>query len=180
MPGSIDKAKAALEASGYAGQTVVILCPTDMPVHNAFGLVTADTLTRMGMKVDVQQSDWGTVIQRRTNRGTVEKGGWSMFATTGFAAGLGTPGITYVQRGQGAAGWYGWWDSPGAESLVQDWLDAPDVAGQAKAADALGRLSLDEAATVPLGQYVRRTAYRKRITDVLPGPMSYPWNVRPA
>jgi len=179
MPGSIEKARAALAAAGYANQKTVVLSATDIPIHNALGQVTEDTLRRMGMNVDLQQSDYGTVVQRRNNRESVEKGGWSIFHTTGLAVGLGTPAITYVQRGQGASGWYGWWNSKSAEDLVQAWLEAPDRTGQAKAAEALGRLSLDEAGTVPLGQYFRRTAYSKRITGVLQGPMSYPWNVRP-
>ncbi len=101
MPGNIEKAHVALTDAGCGGQRVVVLSATDVPVQNAFGQVTADLLTRIGMKVDLQESDWGTVVQRRTNQDTIEKGGWSVFHTTGSAVGLGSPGITYVQRGQG-------------------------------------------------------------------------------
>ena len=70
--------------------------------------------------------------------------------------------------------------SPAAEAMVQDWLTAPDVPAQTRIARQLGRLALDEVATVPLGQFTIRTVVTKRITGVLQGVAPYPWNVRPA
>jgi peptide/nickel transport system substrate-binding protein len=179
MPGSADRARAALKEAGYNGQTVAIINPTDYPDIGPLGQVTAATLKEIGMTVDLRESDWGTVIQRRASREPVEKGGWSIFHTTGTAVGLANPAMSYIVRDQGPTGWFGWWESAKAEDLVQQWLYAPDEAGQNAAAGALGALALDEAGTVPLGQFYGRTAYRKSITGILPGPMSYPWNVRP-
>ncbi len=67
-----------------------------------------------------------------------------------------------------------------AEQLTQEWLDAPDEAGQKKAAHALGRLALEETATVPLGQFTLKTAYRKTLTGMPHGSAPYPWSVRRA
>ena len=38
----------------------------------------------------------------------------------------------------------------------------------------------DDVATIPLGQFFARTAYRRTIRDVPKGSMTYPWGVRPA
>ena len=67
-PRSLDRAKAALAASGYRGERVVIINPTDFPLIGPHGQVTADLLRRMGMNVDLAESDWGTVVQRRVRR----------------------------------------------------------------------------------------------------------------
>ena len=180
MPASLDQARAALKQAGYAGQQVVILNPTDNADITPLGYVTADLLKRMGMNVDLRDSDWGTVVQRRASREPVEKGGWSIFHTTGPAVGLADPAMSYTVRGQGPTGWTGWWGNERAEALTQEWLNARDPAAQRQAAEALGTLALAQAGTIPLGQFVGRTAHRAAITGLLPGPLAYPWNVRPA
>jgi peptide/nickel transport system substrate-binding protein len=178
MPQSLDKAREALKASGYAGEKVVIINPTDFPDIGPLGQVSADILQKIGMNVDLAETDWGTVIQRRGSREPTDKGGWSIFHTTGPAAGWGTPATSLLVRGQGARGWFGWWDSPKAEALTEEWLFAADAAGQQKAAKELGRLALEEVATVPLGQFTLRTAYRRTLTGMPHGSAPYPWSLK--
>ncbi|MFH5926130.1 ABC transporter substrate-binding protein [Roseomonas xinghualingensis] len=178
MPGSLDQARAALREAGYAGEKVVIINPTDFPDIGPLGQVTGDALRRIGMNVELAESDWGTVIQRRNSREPVERGGWSIFHTTGSSNTYGSPAMSPLIRGQGEAGWFGWWKSDRAEELTTAWLDAPDEAGRARAAEALGRLALDEVATIPLGQFTIRTAFRRNLTGLLEGSTPYPWNIR--
>jgi peptide/nickel transport system substrate-binding protein len=180
MPGSVDKARTMLKEAGYGNQKVVIINPTDFPDIGPLGQVTADALKRAGMNVELAETDWGTVIQRRNSREPVEKGGWSIFHTTGPAGFYGSPAMSPLLRGQGEAGWFGWWQSDRAEALTNEWLYAPDEAGQKKAAAELGRLGMEEVATVPLGQFTLRTAFRKDITGILDGTAPYPWGVRRA
>ena len=132
------------------------------------------------MNVDLQESDWGTVIQRRTSREPVEKGGWSIFHTTGSSPGYSNPAVSTLVRGQGAKGWFGWWDSPKAEAMVQEWIDAADPAERHRLAKAIGDLALEEVATMPLGMFYVRTAFRKGLTGMLEGPIPYPWGLRRA
>ncbi len=179
MKGDLEAAKKLLKESGYAGEKVVIINPTDFPAIHPMGVVTADLLKRMGMNVELAESDWGTVVQRRASREPVDKGGWSIFHTFGSAISYATPATSSLVRGLGKDGWFGWWENAQAEQLVQDWLEAPDSAAQkAKAAD-LARLTMSEVGTVPLGQWYGKTAYRRSITGVLQGVSPYPWNVRP-
>jgi peptide/nickel transport system substrate-binding protein len=180
MPGDYEAARKALKDAGYAGQTAVVINPTDFPPIHPGGLVAADMLTKIGMKVDLQETDWGTLIQRRVNREPVDKGGWSLFCTFGPSYGYSNPATNGIIRGQGLAGWYGWWESAKAEQLVQDWLDAPDEARQKAVATELARFTMEELPFVPLGQWFGKTAYRKSITGVMQGLAPYPWNVRPA
>jgi peptide/nickel transport system substrate-binding protein len=62
--------------------------------------------------------------------------------------------------------------------LAESWLFAPNEAEQKSLAARLGRLALDDAAFIPLGQFRIRTAFRRNITGILPGSSPYPWNVR--
>ncbi|WP_335904884.1 ABC transporter substrate-binding protein [Acidisphaera sp. L21] len=178
MPGDIARARAMLKEAGYGGQRVVIINPTDFPDIGALGQVTADALKQAGMNVDLNESDWGTVIQRRNSREPVEKGGWSIFHTTGGATTYGNPAMSPLIRGQGAAGWFGWWKNDRAEALTDTWLYAPDEATQKKAAAELGRLGLEQAPTLPLGQFTLRTAVRRSVTGLVEGLAPYPWGAR--
>ena len=178
--GDLAEARRMLREAGYAGQKVVVINPTDYPAIGGLGQVTADTLAKAGMNVDFQESDWGTVTQRRVSREPVERGGWSIFHTTGSAAGYSNPAVSALVRGQGAQGWFGWWDSPKAEAMVQEWLDAPDESSQRRIAQAISTMALEEVATIPLGLFFVRTAYRKTLTGLLQGVAPYPWNIRQA
>jgi len=178
MEGNLDTARRLLAASGYAGQRVVVINPTDFPLIGPLGQVTADLLKQMGMNVDLQESDWGTVVQRRAQREPVEKGGWSIFHTTGSSSGWSNPAVAQQLRGQGTKGWFGWWDNSRQEELVRDWLAAPDEAAQTRVAMAIGELAMEEVPSIPLGQYYIRTVFRKNIVGMLQGPCPLPWNLR--
>lgn len=180
MPGDMARAQAMLRASGYSGQRVVVLNPTDFQLIGTLGQVTADLLRRLGMNVDLQDMDWGSVIQRRSSRGGVDQGGWSAFHTFGNATTWSNPAASVIVRGQGAAGWFGWWDSPKVEELTREWLDASDPVEQSRLARAVGDLAMEDVATIPLGRFFVKTAYRPTITGILQGPSPFPWNVRPA
>jgi peptide/nickel transport system substrate-binding protein len=179
MKGDVAAGRAALKEAGYAGQRVVIINPTDFPAIHPLGLVTADLLKRLGMNVELAETDWGTVVQRRSSREPVEKGGWSIFHTFGSSAAYAAPATSPLVRGQGKDGWFGWWESARAEQLVQQWLDAPDEPAQKRVASELANLAMAEVATIPVGQWYGKTAFRRSITGVLQGVSPYPWNVRP-
>ncbi len=180
MRGDVDAARRMLAASGYAGEPVVVINPTDYPVIGALGQVTAALLKTIGFNTELRESDWGTVIQRRTNREPVDKGGWSVFHSTGAATAYANPVASTLVRQQGAAAWFGWPEDPASEAMVQDWLAAPDEPTRTRIADAIGASALESVATVPVGQFFVKTAFRRQITGVLQGIAPYPWNVRPA
>ena len=180
MPGSLEAARALLKEAGYAGQKVSIINPTDFPDIGPLGQVTFDNLKKAGMNVELRDSDWGTVVQRRASREPVEKGGWSIFHTTGGAPAYGSPVTSPLVRGQGERGWFGWWTSPKAEELTEAWVAATDAATQARLAHELGRLALDEVATIPVGQFYLQTAFRTSLTGMIKGVSPFPWGIRPA
>ncbi len=180
MPQNMDKAKALLKESGYAGEQVVIINPTDFPEIGPHGHVMDDTLRRLGMNVDLRESDWGTVIQRRNSREPTDKGGWSIFHTGGNAYPYGSPASSALMQPIGERGWFGWWKNEKAAELIEAWLYAPDETTRTRLAAEVGRLALEDVATVPLGQSYLKTGYRTSLTGILPGSAPYPWAVRRA
>ena len=180
MRGDLTLAAQMLKEAGYTGQPVVVINPTDFPAIHPLGLVTADMLKKIGMNVDLQETDWGTVVQRRSSMEPVEKGGWSVFHTFGSSASFSSPATHTLITGRGKKGWFGWWDNAEARSLTEQWLTAPDAAGQDKAAKALSHVAMTDVGATLVGQWYGKTAFRRSITGVLQGVSPYPWNVRPA
>lgn len=168
----------ALRATGYKGEKVVILNPADNATLAPLGPITAELLRRAGLNVELLDMDWGTLLQRRNNRGPVERGGWSLFHTTWPSIAIANPVLNTTVRGEGATGWPGWFESAEMERLTNQWLDATDPAQQARLMGEIHALALREVPTVPLGIYYPKTAYRAELTGVLGGSVRYPWNVR--
>lgn len=170
-------AKKALAEAGYKGEKVVLMGASDLPNLKALGDVSADMLAQAGFNVDYQVMDWGTVVQRRAKKDSVEQGGWSAFGT--FWAGLdqANPAGHSFLRGTGEAGAIGWPKSDAIEALRQSWLDAPDLAAQKKLAVDLQKQAFTDVPYVPLGQYFFVTAYQQNITGVLDGVPVF-WNVK--
>jgi peptide/nickel transport system substrate-binding protein len=177
-PPDLDRAKAMLREAGYRGEKVVVINPSDLPSIGPFGQVTADLLRRLGMNVELVETDWGSVVQRRTSREPPERGGWSIFHTWWPSPSILNPATSPILRGQGAAGWFGWYANPRVEQLAAEWLVAADAADQARLAEAIQQESFRQVPVVPLGRYFIRTAYRAGLTGFLKTASSYPWNVR--
>ncbi len=176
-PRDVERSKRELAAAGYGGEPAVLLVATDFPHLKAMSEVGADILKRIGMNVDYQAIDWGTVLTRRGSRAPAAQGGWSGFFTFSAGADNATPAGHTMLRGNGDAGWFGWPTDPRIEELRNAWFDAPDLEAQKKVAAELQVQAFQSVPFVPLGQYFQATAYRATMTDVLPGFATF-WNVR--
>ncbi|MDE2581895.1 MAG: ABC transporter substrate-binding protein [Rhodospirillales bacterium] len=168
-----------IKAAGYKGEKVVLLAPTDFPILKAEADVCNDMMKRIGLNVDYQAMDWGTVVQRRAQERSPEKGGWSVFNT--FWSGLDqfNPVGHVFLRGNGKKGMMGWPSAPKIEALRQQWIEAPTLAAQKKLAVELQLQALHDVPYIPLGQSFAATAYRKSIQGILNGFVIF-WNVRRA
>lgn len=174
----IDAARKAVVDSGYDGEPVVILNPTDVPQIYPHGLFTADLLTRMGMNVELQDTDWGTVIQRRESRAPTQEGGWSIIHSAWPAVSIDNPVTNAMIRGQGDAGWWGWYDDPEMETLVSQWLDAPDATAGTALFDQIHARALQEVPSIPLGRTFQNGAMHKSLNGMVLGSTDLFWNVR--
>ena len=176
-PRDLDKARAAVKASGYAGEKIVVINPTDFGTIAPMGRVTHDLFLKLGLNSELVETDWGTVVQRRAKRDSVEHGGWSAFHTWWPGISIALPVANTLLRGQGETGWPGWFKDEKIEAMMGEWLAAPDAEAQKRIAHAINREAMEQVATIPLGLFKIRTAFRG-ITRPLPGTAPYPWGIR--
>ncbi len=176
-PRDWDRSRQALKAAGYQGETVALIVPTDFPNLKALADVGADMLRRIGMTVDYQAMDWGTLLTRRAKKDPVAQGGWSLFFTFSSGTDQMTPATQLMMRGNGANAWFGWPDDPKLEELRAAWFAAPDAAAQKQVAEQLQLRVFETVPFVPLGQYFQPTAYRSNVTGMLSGFATF-WNVK--
>ena len=180
MDGSLDAARALLRASRYDGRKVVIISPADNVNLSPLGAVTADLLQRIGMQVDLVTTDWGTLVARRASQKPPAEGGWNIFHTTAVAPEFASPASHLVLRGNGRAGWPGWFTNPKMESLRTAWFTAPDLAAERKLAGEMEQEAFDTVPYVPLGQFKQPTLYRTALQGIVPATAPLFWGLRKA
>src|SRR5947208_131665 len=106
------EAKKLLAESGYDGTPVVIMAPGDVVTLKAQPIVAAQLLRDAGFKVDVQATDWQTVVGRRASQKPPKEGGWNMFFTNWVGADVMNPVVNVSISGKGKnGGWFGWPDN---------------------------------------------------------------------
>jgi len=171
--------KTALEKAGYQGETVVLMSATDQPTNYPLALVAADMLKRVGVSVDYQAMDWGTVVQRRALTKPPAEGGWNLFCTGFSGLDWFSPASHLPLRGNGKNAWFGWPTLPKLETLREAWFNAPDPAAQKKIGAEMQQQAFDDVPFYPLGMIQSVTAFRPDITDVPEGFVIF-WNVRRA
>ncbi len=176
-PRDLEKAKRLIAEAGYQGEKVVLLDPTDFAVLHALALVTADLLHQIGINVEVQAMDWGTLLGRRTSTAPVDRGGWSVFLTTFPGIAILDPAVDAPLRANGADAWFGWPDDPAIERLRDAWIAAPGEAERKTIAANLQRQAFASVPYIPTGEYSARTAFHNNLSDVDIGPALFMWNV---
>jgi len=176
--GDLETAKRMIKEASYNGQKAVIINPTDFPTIGPLGDITYDLMKKIGIDVELQDTDWGSVVQRRATKEPVEKGGWSVFHTWFTGGFILNPVVTAPYRGQGASAWFGWYDNPKIEQMTQEWLDAEDDDTRKKIAAAIQLENYSQVPTINLGQFQIPTAYRKSLSGKLEftGPVF--WNIK--
>jgi peptide/nickel transport system substrate-binding protein len=167
----------AVAASGYGNERTVLLIPSDFPLLKALGDVGADLLKRIGINVDAQYSDWGSVLQRLAKTDPVEQGGWSVFHTYWSGLDEFDPAVHTYIRGNGRAASRGWPTSEKLESLRDEWLFSDDITDRQRIAALMQEQVFVDVPYIPLGQILPATVYHRSITDVLQGYALF-WNVR--
>jgi peptide/nickel transport system substrate-binding protein len=173
------EAKKLLAESGYDGTPVVIMAPGDVVTLKAQPIVAAQLMKEAGFKIDLQATDWGTVVSRRASQKPIKEGGWNMFFTNWNGADLANPIVNFAIGGKGKnGGWFGWADDPKIESLKNDFARATTLEDQKKIATEIQKEAYEQVIYIPLGQYTQPTAWRKSLTGILDGPATpIFWNI---
>ena len=173
------EAKKLLAESGYDGTPVVIMAPGDVVTLKAQPIVSAQLLREAGFKVDVQATDWQTVVTRRASQKPPKEGGWNMFFTNWSAADVINPIASLPTSGKGKNGaWFGWPEDAKLESMRDAYARSTSPDEQKKIAAEIQAYVLEQVIYIPLGQYKAPSAWRKSLSGVLDGPATPVfWNI---
>jgi peptide/nickel transport system substrate-binding protein len=173
------EAKKLLAESGYDGTPVVIMAPGDVVTLKAQPIVAAQLMKEAGFKIDLQATDWGTVVSRRTSQKPIKEGGWNMFFTNWNGADLSNPIVNFAIGGKGKnGGWFGWAEDAKIESLKNDFARATTPEAAKKIATEIQKEAYEQVIYIPLGQYTQPSAWRKSLTGILDGPATpIFWNI---
>jgi peptide/nickel transport system substrate-binding protein len=174
---SADQVKDMLAKAGYAGERLVFLHTTDQPFYNLACQVVVAQLTRVGVNIDDQAMDWGTVLQRRASREPLAKGGWSLFVSVTPVPEYRDPLLASLLRGNGKDAWIGWPDIPRIEAAYNAWLDSDDPAERTRLEREIQLAAFESVPFIPLGRYMPSAAWSSALSHPLKGPAPVFWNV---
>ncbi|HVZ10015.1 ABC transporter substrate-binding protein [Rhodopila sp.] len=169
-----------LKEGGYNGERIVFMHPTDPPAYDVLCSVAEGAFRRVGLDIDVQTTDWGTVTARRVSKEPLEKGGWSIFPSGFPPVDYANPVLAGGLRTNGKDAWVGWPENARIEALRSAWIDSPDPAEQKRLAAQIQLECFNYVPYIPLGQYLPAGAWRSNITGQLRGPAPVFWNVSKA
>jgi peptide/nickel transport system substrate-binding protein len=161
--------KRLIAESGYKGEKIVLMSP-EIPEYHAMDEVARALFQQLGLNVDYQAMDWGTLSSRARSTDPAVRAGWGCYGV----------------------GWAGLWPSnpgsnvplsavkpnPKIEALRDAWFDAADLPAQQSIAAQIQVLALQEPPFIPLGQYFIPYAHRREVSGFVAAPITAMWNVR--
>jgi peptide/nickel transport system substrate-binding protein len=175
---SVDDVKRMLDAAHYGGEKIVFLHPTDQIAYHAFSTVVVDAFHKVGLNVDEQMTDWGTVVQRRPSKEPLDKGGWSMFPAGAPGPEFVDPLLANTLRSNGPKAWFGWPNDPVLEAAYSAWVDAPNDAARRPQEVAFQAAAFNSVPSITLGQYLPHAAWRSNVTGLQKGSAPVFWGVQ--
>jgi len=171
------KARQLLKESGYNGEPVLVLQPTDQQVLRDLAEVAIAQMKSIGINVQVQAGDWAQISQRRARKEEPAKGGWQLFATTTLSVLMfdGVSNFPIVSTCDKA--WFGWPCDRELEALRDQWIREPDDARRKAIAVKMQERAMASVPLVPVGQAFSPIAYRSNVRGFLEAPVPVFWNV---
>jgi peptide/nickel transport system substrate-binding protein len=180
-PRDLAAAKKMVAESGYKGEPIVLMSPSDQPSIQQSAQVANALFKSLGLNVQYTSVDWGTMIQRRNSRELPEKGGWSCYCTSWVGLSVASPATHLPLRAEGEKN-KAWWRATNErmEGLRDAWFAAPDLAAQKAICADMQREALAEVPFIPLGTSFQPTAFRDTLSGFAKSPYPVFWGVRKA
>lgn len=178
----VARARALLAEAGYEGETLVLLgTPTLAPI-NAMTQVLAERLKQAGVNVDVQITDFATMLQRINQRETPgqprDHGTYDLFAYYAVGSSWFHPLMNVpLDLSCGGRNWPGFPCDPEGEALRQAFLSAP-TADQPAKFEKFQRYLWTFLPYIPAGQFDVVNSYSPKISGVLDAYFLPFWNIQ--
>ncbi len=171
------KSKELLKEAGYDGTPIVLLQSTDLAALTNLAPVAKQLLEKGGFKVDMQSSDWQTVVSRRVRRDPANAGGWNLMLTSWVSADVLNPVMSGFVNASCDKAAFGWPCDAQMEKLRDDFAREPDPAKQKAIVEAVQMRQREEVTHVHLGQYYVPIATTSKVSGVLTAPAPVFWNM---
>ena len=160
-----------------SGPTVVLLHSTDLQILTNLGPVAKSLMEKAGFKVDMQSSDWQTVVARRAKKEPTAAGGWNAMLTSWVSADVLNPVSTSFVNASCDKAAFGWPCDEQLEKLRDDFARETDPAKQKAIAEAVQQRAIEFTPEIPVGEYIQPVAMRKNVKGYLTSPVPVLWNV---
>jgi peptide/nickel transport system substrate-binding protein len=166
-PRDMDLARKLVREAGYDGTPIVQLATPESPTLNPLSEVARAMLADIGLKVDYQTMDWGTLLNRVRSRDAANP--WHCYAVTWSGLWVTNPGSSIPL--------YGETPDPAMLELKEAWLRAPDLAGRQEVAARMQRAAFENPPFIPLGQWRTPQLMRDNVKGVVKASTAVFWNV---
>ena len=174
----LDRARAAVRASGYDGAPVAVLDAQDSTISSTFARVAADRMRRAGLNVDLQAMDWATLVTRRLSKNPVGQGGWSLFVSAPAAVDLMDPVSHIALRSAGErTALPGWPSDAEMERLRDAYAAAATEDDRKRLAAATQARALEVVPYVPIGMMSLVRGHAASLEGILDAAVPVYWNV---
>ncbi|QCI65894.1 ABC transporter substrate-binding protein [Phreatobacter stygius] len=169
-------ARQMVRDSGYDGTKIVVLDATETALSPATQVV-AQAMREIGLNVDYQAMDWGTLSSRRTSKNPVGQGGWSVFMSGPASPDMAEPVGHLALRSNCDAAWFGWPCDEAIEKLRAAFTMVPDLEGRRAIARQIQERALETVPYVPVGQFWLVRAHQASLTGLIAAGLPVYWNV---
>jgi len=140
----------------------------------------AQMMRDIGLNVDYQAMDWGTLSSRRTSKNPVEQGGWSAFTSGPAAPDMTEPVGHLALRSNCDSAWFGWPCDATIEKLRAEFTTAPSLEARKEIARKVQERAVETVPYVPVGQFWLVRGQQASLKGLLSPGLPVYWNVSKA
>ncbi|MBX3503577.1 MAG: ABC transporter substrate-binding protein [Alphaproteobacteria bacterium] len=173
---NIEKARALVREAGYDGTPVVLLGTTDLYVLNNLAPVAKAQMERIGLKVDMQQMDWSTLVARRAKKEPPPVG-WNALLTAAASVDIVNPLVNSMTNAACDGAWFGWACDPKLVELRADFARATDLARQKAIVEEIQLRIVEYPTHIFLGQWNQPIARRTSVSGNIESAVTVFWNI---
>jgi peptide/nickel transport system substrate-binding protein len=176
---NVERARQLLQEAGYRGEPLVLLGTTTLAPINAMTLVLARRLQDAGVNVDVQMTDFPTMLQRmHAQDRPIGQGGYHFFTYYAVGTSWFHPLMNLsLDLRCGERTWAGYPCDQQGEALRQAFFAAPDNDSRRAAFEAFQRRAWEYIPYIPAGQFDVFSAYRPNIDGIVDSAFIAYWNI---
>jgi peptide/nickel transport system substrate-binding protein len=164
-------ARAELKASGYKGETVIVM-EVAGSISQTASAVLVQNMRDAGFVVEQQPRDWATILARRS-----KKEGWSMFPVYSNGTDMYSPLSHFYIANTCSADYPGWSCDERIPKLLKDFTRAASLDERRKVAAEIQAVAYDLTPSVMWGQFTIPAGYRTSLRNLIQSDYPMFWQV---